>query len=173
MSKAFLRESDDDGDEPVLRPLAPLPPGQKTLFTPEGEQRLRDELTRLLVLRPPLVAQTASPDAKRELQQLDHRIRQLEQSLRTAEIVPPSGDPPVAIAFGNYVTVRGPRGEEEHYRIVGPDETDAAHGWISHLSPLARGLIGAVAGQQVTIQTPRGPRTLAVVGIADTPPPGA
>ena len=48
MSKAFLRESDDAGDEPVLRPLAPLLPGQKTLFTPEGAQRLREELTHLL-----------------------------------------------------------------------------------------------------------------------------
>jgi transcription elongation factor GreB len=166
MSKAFLRESDDAGDEPVLRPLAPLLPGHKTLFTPEGAQRLRDELTQLLTTRPPLVAQTASPDAKRELQQLDHRIRQLGQSLRTAEIVPPPATPRSVVEFGAYVTVRDAHGDESHYRIVGPDETDAERGFISYLSPLACGLMGATAGQHVTIHTPRGPRPLEVTAVS-------
>ncbi len=165
MSKAFLRESDAADDEPVLRPLAPLLPGQKNLLTPEGAQRLRDELNRLLVTRPPLVVQTASPDAKRELRQLDHRIRQLEQSLRTAEIVPPSPILRSVVEFGAYVSVRDVHGDESRYRIVGPDETDTELGFISHLSPLARGLMGTTAGQHITFRTPRGPRALEVTAV--------
>jgi transcription elongation factor GreB len=169
MSKAFLRESDDAGDEPVLRPLAPLLPGQKNLITAEGAQLLRDELTQLLSTRPPLVAQNQSPDAKRELQQLDHRIRQLERSLRVAEIVPPSTQPSRSVEFGSYVTVRTAEGEESHYRIVGPDETNPPRGWISHQSPLARGLIGATVSHRVIIQTPRGPSELTVIAVEHIP----
>lgn len=168
MSKAFLRESDDAVDEPVLRPLAPLAPGQKNYLTPEGAQRLRDELSELLASRAPLLAQPDSSDAKRELQQIAHRIRQVEQSLRAGEIIS-SPKNPDSVEFGSYVTVRDSHDDESLYRIVGPDEADAGRGWISHQSPLARGLLGAAAGQSVTIQTPRGPAALKIIAITGVP----
>lgn len=166
MSKAFLRESDDTPDEPVLRPVAPLAPGQRTLLTPDGAARLRAELTRLLAARPALVAPPQSPDAKRELLTLNHRIRQLEQSLRAADIVLPPTTPHSVVEFGATVTVREPSGEETRYRLVGPDETDADQGAISHQSPLARALLGATPGQSITVKTPRGPRDLLVITIS-------
>jgi transcription elongation factor GreB len=166
MSKAFLRESDDAPDAPVLRPVAPLAPGQRTLLTPEGAARLRAELARLLAARPALVAPPPSTDAQRELLTLDHRIRQLEQSLRTADIVPPPAAPRTTVEFGAIVTVREPGGEETRYRLVGPDEADAEHGAISHQSPLARALLGATPGQSISVKTPRGPRALLVVAVS-------
>ena len=166
MSKAFLRESDDAPDEPVLRPVIALAPGQRTLLTPEGAAGLRAELARLLATRPALVAPPQSADAKRELLTLDHRIRQLEQSLRTADIVPPNPGPRTTVDFGATVTVREPSGEETRYRLVGPDETDADRGAISHLSPLARALLGAIPGQTITVKTPRGRQDLLVIAIS-------
>ncbi len=170
MSKAFLRESDDTGDEPILPPHPTLPAGAKNYLTPDGAQRLQAELNHLRSdSRPPLVAHRIDTDAKRELQRVDHRIRRLEQSLLTAEVVPPPVGEPSTVEFGTTVTVRDPGGASNRYRIVGVDEIDAERGWISCQSPLARALLHARPSQHVTLQTPRGPAELEVLAVSYEP----
>ena len=67
-----------------------LAPGAKNYITPAGAQKLREELQRLVeVTRPELAEASDDPDAKRQLARLDQRIMQLEESLQSAEIVPP------------------------------------------------------------------------------------
>ena len=90
MSKAFTREESDGPDLPDLRPtVSTLPEGARNYMTAAGAHRLRDELAQLAnEKRPPLAAATDDPEAKRQLAVLDRRIRQLEQSLQSAEIVP-------------------------------------------------------------------------------------
>jgi transcription elongation factor GreB len=167
MSRAFVRESDFP-QMPELPPqVSPLPPGAKNFITAAGAQRLRDELTRLMdVERPRLAA--ARPDdidAKRELQVLDQRIRYLQQSLRTAEVVSPDDGPRDVVRFGATVTVRESDGAESRYRIVGVDETDPDRGAVSWLSPIARALLNARLGDRVIFKAPRGQKELAIVGI--------
>lgn len=166
MSKAFLRESDmpefPDRAPPVL-----LPVGAKNYMTPQGAERLRRELARLVDQeRPPLVAGNADPESKRELHTLDQRIRYLEQSLRTAEIIerPPAGTNEVR--FGANVRVRESNGELSTYRIVGVDEIDPTEGCISWLSPIARALMSAKAGDRVTMTSPRGERQIEVLSVS-------
>ena len=111
MSRAFVRESDVP-QLPELPPqVSPLPPGAKNYLTPAGAEKLRGELTHLLeVRRPPLAsAPPDDMDAKRELQVLDQRIRYLQESLRTAEVVAPSAENDV-VRFGANVTVREKNG---------------------------------------------------------------
>ena len=49
---------------------------------------------------------------------------------------------PEAVFFGARVEVEHvTSGETARYRIVGPDETDPARGWISIDSPLARAML--------------------------------
>jgi transcription elongation factor GreA len=48
--------------------------------------------------------------------------------------------------------------EEKTYQIVGDDEADIKAGRISVSSPLARGLIGKMEGDEVVISTPGGER---------------
>lgn len=167
MSKAFVRESDAP-ELPELPPqVSPLPPGAKNYLTPAGAQRLRDELARLAdTERPPLAAAPADDiDAKTRLQVLDQRLRYLQASLRTAEIVPPQEGTPDIVRFGATVTIRENGGAESRYRIVGVDETDLDRNWVSWLSPIARALMQKKVGQRVPFKAPRGQKELEIVAI--------
>ena len=166
MSKAFTRE-DDTPDEPVLpAPVSLLPPGVKNCLTAGGAERLRGELVRLNDERSGLLARAVDPEAKREVAQLDQRIRYLQTSLATASIVDPPGAKAGKVQFGSSVTVRDARsGEESVYRIVGVDETDFEHNEISWLSPIAKALMNAKVGQKVPFKFPKGATELEVVKI--------
>lgn len=165
MSKAFVRESDlPDLPERTLPNL--LPAGAKNYLTPEGARLLRSELVRLMETeRPRLIAMGADKEAKNELQTLDQRIRYLEQSLRTAEVVEQPNLPTDEVHFGATVTVRDPSGETASYRIVGVDEANPECGYISWLSPIARALLSAKAGQRVLIKAPGGERPLDLIAV--------
>ena len=168
MSRAFVRESDVP-QLPELPPLvSPLPPGARNHITPRGAQRIREELTRLIEVERPRLASAPGDDidAKRELQILDQRARYLQESLRTAEIAEITPGPTDVVRFGTTVTVRESDGTETQYRIVGVDETDLDHNDVSWLSPIARALLNARAGERVQFKAPRGMRELEVVSIA-------
>ena len=56
-------------------------------------------------------------------------------------------------------------GDELTYTIVGSSESDPAGGRLSSASPVGAALLGAEAGAEVEVRTPRGPvryRVLAV-----------
>jgi len=66
----------------------------------------------------------------------------------TAQLV--SIDPDnAAVQFGNTVTIVRDDGREQSFAIVGEDEADPARGTISHVSPLARALLGKRVGDVV------------------------
>ena len=48
MSKAFTKESDSGDDDDEIGGLPPLPAGTRNYMTPQGYQRLRDELLNLI-----------------------------------------------------------------------------------------------------------------------------
>ncbi len=158
----------------------PPQPPSTALITREGFERLRAELDDLWrVQRPEVVRALAAAAAegdrsenaeyiyrKKQLGGIDRRVRFLGKripELRVVETVPTDR---TAIFFGAQVTVaRGDTGERAHYRVVGPDETDAARGYISIDSPLARALLGKRANDEVTAGLPDGPVTFGVVGV--------
>jgi transcription elongation GreA/GreB family factor len=76
-------------------------------------------------------------------------IRYFSERIRTAQLVPaPSSTDNVA--FGTTVTFRRDDGRVQTYRIVGEDEADPKAGSISHVSPVARSLMGKGAGDVAT-----------------------
>ncbi len=166
MSKAFLRES-DFAEEPLPPAAVPtLPTGARNTVTAEGAERLQAELRQLLEEeRPRLANRLDDPEQRRELQALDQRIRRLQQSLATAEVVPASA-PGDVVRFGDTVTVRDPTGNVSRYRIVGADEVDLESHWISAHSPLAKALLNHRVGKQVTFTVPAGTSTLEILEIA-------
>lgn len=148
----------------------PPKPRSSPYITPEGEQALSAELKALWLQRrqevvPALRAAAAEGDRsenaeyiyrKRQLAGIDRRVRYLSKRLDEVRVIhskPPRGD---QVFFGAYVTVEDAAGGERRYRIVGSDETDAAKGWISVDSPVARALLGKGVGDEVAIDVPDG-----------------
>lgn len=168
MSKAFTRESDDAPEEPLPpRPAATLPPGAKNYVTPDGAVKWREELERLTQAERPALAAAGDDDSRRQLRALDQRIAKLQQGLGTAVVVPPpaTAEERQRVKFGAAVTVREPGGEVVNYRIVGADETDLDRGWVSWLSPIAKALMNARAGERVRFKFPAGEEELEVVSV--------
>ena len=167
MSKAFTREDDDAPDVPeLIPPASALAPGAKNYITPQGAQKLRDELQRLVdVTRPELAEARDDPDAKRQLARLDQRIIQLKDSLQSAEIIPSPSGPADVARFGATVTVREGDGTEATYRIVGVDETDMDLNWVSWMSPIAKALLNGKRGERIRFKFPSGEETLEIVDI--------
>ncbi len=103
---------------------------------------------------------------KKELRELDRRIRYLQKRLPDLKVVdqkPASFD---RVFFGATVTLEDEAGEEVRYRIVGADEFDHAEHYISVDSPLARSLLKHELGEEVEVEVPRGRRVYCIMEIA-------
>lgn len=136
-------------------------------MTPEGAGRLRAELARLTEEEcPPLVAAPASDqEAKARLRFLEQRIEYLRQSLRITEVVPAIEGDSDTVRFGATVKVLDSDGHESQYRIVGVDETDLDPTCVSWISPIGKALLNAAVGQQVTVRTLGGLKTLEILSV--------
>jgi transcription elongation factor GreB len=164
MSKAFTREDDSAPEIPDLPLLSSaLEPGATNYITPQGAQKLRDELQKIVEeKRPQLVEARDDPDAKRQLTRLDQRIRQLEESLLSAQVVPPPTGPADVVRFGATVRIRESDGTETSYRIVGVDETDSDRNYVSWMSPIAKALLNAKRGERIRFKFPSGEEMLEI-----------
>lgn len=165
MSKAFVRE-DEIGLDPVIRrPSSSLAAGEKNYLTPAGAHRLREAVAELKHERIALASPPISTDARNELREIDHRLDYLEQSLRSAEIIPVPERPWDVVRFGATVVVRDSDGEESRYHIVGVDEADLLPDSISWRSPVARALLQSRLGERVTVDAPGGRNRLEILSI--------
>lgn len=149
-------------------------------ITPEGLARLQQELDQLWRHeRPQVTAAVAAAAAqgdrsenadytygKRRLREIDSRVRHLRRRLEGMTVVDQPPTDPRRVYFGAWVTLEDFQGEQQLHRIVGPDEFDAAPGYISMDAPLARALLGKALDAEVSIQVPGGTRTVVIVAIA-------
>jgi transcription elongation factor GreB len=177
MSKAFVREDADSPEEP--EGAEAQTPGGKNYMTPAGFARLKSELRHLVEAERPEVVKTVAWAAslgdrsenadyiygKRRLREIDRRVRFLIKRLEAAEIVQSSGRDTDQIFFGARVRVKGPGGERT-VTIVGVDEVEPAKGHVSWISPIARALIKARAGDVVTLRTPTGVEQLEILEVS-------
>src|SRR5258706_3256273 len=182
MNKAFTRESeneDADATDGDAGSALPLPAGQKNYLTPGGFARLKAELSNLVDKERPEVVGIVSWAAgngdrsengdyiygKKRLREIDRRIRFLVKRLDLAEVVDPGSRDTEQIFFGATVDIENSRGESRTISIVGIDETDTAKGYISWISPMARALLKARAGDTVTLVTPGGLEEIEVLDV--------
>ena len=103
---------------------------------------------------------------KLPLSQIGREIRYYEARIKQAIPVDPDQQPPGEVAFGAEVTVEDEDGEAKTRRIVGEDEADPAEGKVSWISPLAKALIDARAGDLVIWERPTGEVELEIISIA-------
>ena len=102
---------------------------------------------------------------KKELREIDRRIRYLQKRIPDLKVVHDAPDNPERIFFAAYVTLETDDGKEVEYRIVGPDEIDHEKGNISVDSPLARALLGKMVDDEVAISVADGRKQYFVVAI--------
>jgi transcription elongation factor GreB len=150
----------------------------KNYMTPQGYSRLQTELTKLLDIERPDLVKTISWAAsngdrsengdyiygKRRLREIDRRVRFLIKRLESAEVVRSAGRDTDQVFFGATVTIRM-GGTTRELTIVGVDEVDPAHGRVSWVSPVAKALIKARAGDRVTLRTPGGEEQLEIMEV--------
>jgi transcription elongation factor GreB len=102
---------------------------------------------------------------KKELREIDRRIRYLQKRLPDLKVVTGLPDNPEQVFFGAWVTIEDSQGEERTYRIVGPDEFDEVPEYISMDSPVARSLMKRHLDDEVRLETPGGDRTVWITEI--------
>ena len=181
MNKAFTREPDgEQDDDDGTSALPPLPPGARNYITPAGYARLRAELIGLLDVERPKVVETVSWAAKngdrsengdylygkKRLREIDRRIRFLTKRLDIAEVADPAlHHGRDQVFFGATVTYADEAGDERTVTIKGIDEADNLAGEVSWVSPVARALLKARVGDEVTLVTPLGPQRIEVMDV--------
>jgi len=187
MNKAFVKEpAADEDDEDGLPGLPPLPAGTRNYVTPAGYRRLREELMSLLDVERPKMVETVSWAAKngdrsengdylygkKRLREIDRRIRFLTKRLDIAEVADPSvHHGKTQIFFGATVTYATSQGDERTITIKGIDEADNLAGEVSWIAPIARALLKAHEGDEVSLMTPGGVERIEVLEVS-YPAPG-
>lgn len=159
----------------------PPQPGSSAIITREGFDQLKQELDVLWSQRRPevvraLAAAAAEGDRsenaeyiyrKKQLAEMDRRIRYLSKripSLRVAEGTPADTG---RVYFGATAELENlDTGHALHYRIVGPDETDAQRGWISVDSPMARALLKRQVEDEFEAELPQGRTAFRVASVS-------
>jgi transcription elongation factor GreA len=150
-------------------------------MTIEGAARLKAELQRLkTVERPDVIraiaearshgdiSENADYDAAKERQSfIEGRIADVEGKLANAQVIDPSSlDADGRVVFGATVElVDNDSDERVVYQIVGDDEADIKHGKISVSSPIARALIGKLAGDTAEVHAPGGVREYEILSV--------
>ncbi len=163
----------------------PPAPASTPIITRQGFERLRAELDELWRVRRPevvkaLAAAAAEGDRsenaeytyrKKQLGEIDRRVRYLSKRLERLKVAEGRPADPSAIFFGAWFELENAdSGEIARYRIVGPDESDGARGWISVDSPLARAALKKRVDDVFEAQLPGGVAQFVVVSISYEPP---
>ncbi|MBI4697446.1 MAG: transcription elongation factor GreB [Nitrospirae bacterium] len=148
-------------------------------ITPEGRTHLSEELSYLWKVKRPQVTQAVAEAAamgdrsenaeyiygKRQLRQIDSRMRFLTKRLDELIVVDRPPDDTSKIFFGAWVGLEGPDGKLLRYRIVGPDEFDPKRGFISIDSPMAKALLRKTEGDEVVVIRPNGTEVFVVTSV--------
>ena len=144
MSRAFVKEHEDDDERQPDRPI----PAGPNLVTPQGLEQLNQALS------------------EAEATGNERDVRYFRERVDTASVVDLRKQPRNKVEFGASVTASDARGRKLQLRIVGHDEADPTRGAISWQSPVAQAMIGHRAGERVTVARPAGPIEYRIESIA-------
>ncbi len=155
--------------------------GSETWLTPEGYQRMKEELHHLTMVKRPEIADrirdsqqhgefsednSELDEVKFEQAMVENRIGDLKMLFSTARILEPDNIPTDRVGIGSFVKVRDTQyGEEFEVRIVCSVESDPDRDYISNESPMGSSLLGSAVGQHVTVEAPLGRQVYDVLEI--------
>ncbi len=152
---------------------------RQQFLTPEGRDRLQEELHELRTVRRPDVASRIHQategggtvdnaeyeEVKNEQAFVEGRIRDLEQLLHNAIIAERSPESEDQVQFGSAVTVKTENGQNRSYQLVGSAEASPLEGKISNESPVGQALLDRRVGDVIEVTTPSGVQKLTIISI--------
>ena len=104
-------------------------------------------------------------DAKNEQAMVEAKIAQLEERLRSAQVIDAADIDTDVVRIGSRVHVKDEAGKSSKYTIVGSAEASPAELKLSNESPVGKALLGRKRGDEVSFTTPRGKRKLKITKI--------
>jgi transcription elongation factor GreA len=138
-------------------------------MTPQGYQKIQEELVRLLKVERPRnikeisearahgdLSENAEYHAAKERQSfIEGRIQELKTKLALADVIDPANISQDKVAFGAKVKVLDlDTDEEKVFMLVGTEEADVKNGRISISSPVGKALLNKQVGDVVNIKVP-------------------
>jgi transcription elongation factor GreA len=153
---------------------------KEVLLTPEGFQKLKDEIVYLTGDKRREVAERIKharefgdisenseyDDAKNEQAMLEQRIAQLEERLASARLIEARDVPRGVVAVGTRVRLKDVDANETiEYVIVGSAEANPAERRLSNESPVGKAIIGRKKGETVEVSVPRGSLKYKIIDI--------
>ena len=153
---------------------------REIILTPEGFQRLKEEIEFLSSVKRDEVAErirasrdfgdisenSEYDDAKNEQALLEHRIANLQEKLRRARVIKDSEIETDKVSVGTTVTLRDKKvGDVRIYTVVGSAEADPTKAKLSNESPVGQAIIGKRVGDVVTVNIPIGALDLEILAI--------
>jgi transcription elongation factor GreA len=144
---------------------------KEIILTPEGHEKLKEEIEHLSTIKRREVAERIKQarefgdiaenseydDAKNEQAMLEHRIATLEDRLKSSRVVNRKEIPTGVVAVGTKVKLRDVDAKETiEYHIVGSAEANPAEHKLSNESPVGKAIIGKKKGETVEVSAPRG-----------------
>jgi transcription elongation factor GreA len=142
------------------------------ILTPEGLEKLKDELEQLSTAKRREVAERIKEarefgdisenseydDAKNEQAMIESRILQLQEKLRMATVIEAKDLSTDVVQVGSVVHVKDEKtGKSVKYTIVGSAEAKPQENKLSNESPVGRALLGRKRNETVAVKVPRGP----------------
>ena len=153
---------------------------EKVFISEEGLKEVKERLTYLKSIRRKEVAdkiaearsygdlsENSEYDIAREEQAaVEAEIFELENKLKTLEIIDPKKISTNKVAVGTKVSVTNVKTNQSfEYKIVGDTDSDPLNGLISNSSPIGAGLVGKKVGEVAVIKTPAGIMQLKITKI--------
>ena len=141
------------------------------ILTPEGLEKLKQEIEYLSTTKRREVAERIKEarefgdisenseydDAKNEQMMLEQKIAQLEERLRSAQIVDTSDLTTDVVKIGVTVNIKDEKtGDSDKYTIVGSAEASPSEKKLSNESPVGKALLGHKRGDTVDVSLPNG-----------------
>ena len=153
---------------------------QFSYFTPEGLQKLKDELVQLETQERPSISrqiaeardkgdlsENAEYDAAKEAQGLlELKISKLKELISNARIIDESQIDTSKVFIRSKVKIKNLKNNATmEYLLVAESEANLKEGKISVDSPIGKGLLGKKVGEKAEVTTPAGKVQFEIVSI--------
>ena len=147
MSVAFTREEDLEATAADLpdRPVSQHP----NLVTASGLAQIERELAEAKAAYAAAQAKGSIEADRTAMARATRDLRYWSARRANAQLV--ETEPDGTVRFGGSVIIEREDGRTQTWAIVGEDEADPANGSVSHVSPLARALMGKRVGDEAVV----------------------